>query len=127
MCCCSPDLGLVVPLMALGGHGTANVCGNVLPLEMAVISTPWRTEADPVRCRAAWLENLPMLHFLYSEVNPVAVKSLMAAVGLPAGPLRRPLQALSPAALAEGVAIARRLGLDERYGYELHRSPLGVG
>jgi hypothetical protein len=27
-----------------------------------------------------------MLHFTYSAIDPVAVKSLMAAVGLPAGP-----------------------------------------
>jgi len=117
MCCCSPNLGLVVPLMALGGQGTANMTGNILPREMATISTPWRADEDAMRFREAWLENLPMLHFLYSEVNPVAVKSLMAAFGLPAGPLRKPLQALSPAAMETGIAIARKLGLDERYGY----------
>ena len=119
MCCCSPNLGLVVPLMALGGHGTANMSGNVIPQEMATISTPWRDDGDAMRCRQAWLRNLDMLHFLYSEVNPVAVKSLMAAVGLPAGPLRRPLQGLDNKALARGLAIAAELGLDERYGYRL--------
>ena len=41
MCCCSPNLGLVVPTMSLGGHGTANMTGNIIPAEMAVISTPW--------------------------------------------------------------------------------------
>jgi len=25
MCCCSPNLGLVMSMMALGGHGTANM------------------------------------------------------------------------------------------------------
>ena len=25
MCCCSPNLGLVIPTMALGGDGTANI------------------------------------------------------------------------------------------------------
>ncbi len=127
MCCCSPNLGLVVPLMALGGHGTANMTGNVLPREMAVISKPWTDDGDAMRCRAAWLENLPMLHFLYAEVNPVAVKSLMAAFGLPAGPLRRPLQGLSSAALDQGIGIARRLGLDERYGFDLQRPLVAAG
>jgi 4-hydroxy-tetrahydrodipicolinate synthase len=122
MCCCSPNLGLVVPLMALGGHGTANMSGNILPQEMAVISTPWRSDGDAMACRQAWLDNLPMLHFLYAQVNPVAVKSLMAAFGLPAGPLRRPLQSLDPATLDEGLAIARDLGLDQRYGFELKAS-----
>ncbi len=117
MCCCSPNLGLVVPLMALGGHGTANMSGNILPREMATISTPWRNDGDAMACREAWLENLPMLHFLYSVVNPVAVKSLMAALGLPAGPLRRPLRGLEEPSLERGLAIAAQLGLDERYGY----------
>ena len=31
MCCDSPNLGLVVPTMSLGGHGTANMTGNIAP------------------------------------------------------------------------------------------------
>ncbi len=119
MCCCSPYLGLVVPLMALGGQGTANMTGNIIPREMAVISTPWRDDGDARRCREAWLGNLPMLHFAYSEVNPVAIKSLMRAIGLPAGPLRKPLGPLDPQALAMGLEIARALELDKTYGYHL--------
>jgi 4-hydroxy-tetrahydrodipicolinate synthase len=117
MCCCSPNLGLVIPTMALGGHGTANMTGNLIPREMAVISKPWETGADAFACREAWLENLPVLHFAYSAINPVAVKTLMRAVGLPAGPLRRPLKPLSEAALTEALAMVQRLGLDQRYGF----------
>lgn len=58
-----------------------------------------------------------MLHFVYSAVNPVPVKSLMRAVGLPAGPLRRPLSGLAGDQLQRGLAIVRALGLDARYGY----------
>jgi 4-hydroxy-tetrahydrodipicolinate synthase len=119
MCCCSPNLGLVVPLMALGGHGTANMTGNIIPAEMAVISTPWKNDGDAMACRQAWLKNLPMLHFAYSETNPVAVKSFLRAVGMPAGPLRKPLRPLSPDALQVGLNIARELGLDKAYGYKL--------
>ncbi len=117
MCCCSPNLGLVIPTMALGGHGTANMTGNLIPQEMATISTPWQTGEDAFACREAWLTNLDMLHFAYSAINPVAVKSLMRAVGLPAGPLRKPLQPLAPEALAKGLEIVRRLGLDRKYGF----------
>ena len=119
MCCCSPNLGLVVPMMALGGHGTANMTGNIIPAEMALISTPWATGDDAFACREAWLTNLPMLHFAYSAINPVAVKSLMRAVGMPAGPLRAPLQQLNPAALQTGLQICCDLGLDTKYGYRL--------
>ena len=119
MCCCSPNLGLVVPMMTLGGHGTANMSGNIIPREMATISTPWHSGNDAFACRETWLNNLPMLHFAYSAINPVAIKSLMKAVGLPAGPMRKPLRSLNEAALLQGINICRDLGLDKIYGYKL--------
>lgn len=117
MCCCSPNLGLVVPTMALGGHGTANMTGNLIPREMAVISKPWANGEDAFACRKAWLDNLPVLHFAYSAVNPVAVKTLMRAIGLPSGPLREPLQPLPAPALNAALDMVRELGLDQRYGF----------
>ncbi|MDP6344993.1 MAG: 4-hydroxy-tetrahydrodipicolinate synthase [Alphaproteobacteria bacterium] len=126
MCCCSPNLGLVVPTMALGGHGTANMTGNLIPEEMAVISTPWRDDGDAERCREAYLRNLPMLHFAYSAINPVAVKSLMRAIGMPAGELRRPLQPLEGQALQAGLDVVRELGLDKKYGYSLKPSAVAA-
>jgi 4-hydroxy-tetrahydrodipicolinate synthase len=119
MCCDSPNLGLVVPTMALGGHGTANMTGNVAPAEMAALSAPWRSWEDAERFRETYLRVLPLLHFTYSAVNPVALKSLMRAVGLPAGDLRRPLRALDKGQAARGVAIVRALGLDDAYGFRI--------
>ncbi len=116
MCCCSPNLGLVIPTMALGGHGTANMTGNLIPREMATISKPWTSAEDAFACRAAYLENLPILHFAYSAINPVAVKTLMRVLGLPAGPLRKPLQPMRPEALQVGIDAILRLGIDRRYG-----------
>lgn len=118
MCCCSPNLGLVIPTMALGGDGTANMTGNVIPREMAVISKKWETGADAFACREAWLTNLPMLHFVYSAVNPVPVKTLMRVLGMPSGPLRKPLKPLDGARLKAGIDAFERLGLSERYGFK---------
>ena len=89
MCCDSPNLGLCMQVMALGGHGTANMGGNVMPAEMATISTPWRSFEDAESFRETYLQVLPLLHFNYSAINPVAVKTLAGALGLPAGPFRR--------------------------------------
>jgi 4-hydroxy-tetrahydrodipicolinate synthase len=119
MCCDSPNLGLVVPTMSLGGHGTANMTGNLAPAELATISTPWTTAAQAEAFRQEYLRCLPLLHFTYSAINPVAVKSLMRAVGLPAGSLRRPLRALEGAALSRGLEAFHTLGLDRRYGLTL--------
>lgn len=116
MCCDSPNLGLVVPTMSLGGHGTANMTGNLAPAELAALSKPWTDEGDATSFRENYLRLLPLLHYTYSAINPVAVKSLMRAVGLPSGDLRRPLTALTGPALDKGVEIMRTLGLLDRYG-----------
>jgi 4-hydroxy-tetrahydrodipicolinate synthase len=117
MCCDSPNLGLVVPTMSLGGHGTANMCGNIAPAELALLSKPWRTPEVSASFSAAYLRNLPLLHYAYSAINPVAIKSLMRAVGLPAGDLRRPLKGLEGEALAKGLRIVKELELDKKYGW----------
>ena len=119
MCCDSPNLGLVVPTMSLGGHGTANMTGNIAPAEMATISTPWQGYAEAEGFKDAYLRLLPLLHFTYSAINPVAVKSLMKAIGLPVGELRRPLRGLEGDALAKGVRIVKDLGLDKKYGFKI--------
>lgn len=122
MCCDSPNLGLVVPTMALGGHGTANMGGNLAPAEMAAISRPWSSERHAAAFKEQYLRLLPLLHFNYSAINPVAVKSLMKACGLPVGGLRKPLRDLDGAALDHGLRIVQELGLDKKYGYTLTRA-----
>ncbi|MEM8916919.1 MAG: dihydrodipicolinate synthase family protein [Pseudomonadota bacterium] len=119
MCCCSPNLGLVVPTMSLGGHGLANMTGNIIPREFAVMSKPWEGAEDAFNFKQAYLHNLDMLHFAYSAINPVAIKTLMRAVGLPSGPLRKPLKPLEEAGLKRGLEIAMKLELDRIYGYKL--------
>jgi 4-hydroxy-tetrahydrodipicolinate synthase len=119
MCCDSPNLGLVVPTMSLGGHGTANMTGNIAPAELVTISKPWTSYMEAEGFRKAYLNLLPLLHYTYSAINPVAVKSLMKALGMPAGDLRRPLSGLEGGALAKGVQIIQDLGLDKAYGYNI--------
>jgi 4-hydroxy-tetrahydrodipicolinate synthase len=126
MCCDSPNLGLVVPTMSLGGHGTANMTGNVAPRELATISTPWASYADAENFRTTYLDLLPLLHFTYSAINPVAVKSLMKALGMPSGDLRKPLTNLEGEQLAKGVRIVRELGLDRQYGYQITPAALAA-
>jgi 4-hydroxy-tetrahydrodipicolinate synthase len=119
MCCDSPNLGLVVPTMSLGGHGTANMTGNIAPAEIATISTPWKGWAEAEGFRDTYLRMLPLLHYTYSAINPVAVKSLMKAIGLPSGDLRRPLTGLEGEALMKGVRVVQELGLDKKYGLKV--------
>src|SRR5436189_9949 len=110
---------LAAPTMSLGGHGTANMTGNIAPAELATISTPWTSYVEAENFKTTYLKLLPLLHFTYSAINPVAVKSLMKALGLPAGDLRKPLTNLEGEALAKGIRIVQELALDKRYAYKL--------
>jgi 4-hydroxy-tetrahydrodipicolinate synthase len=117
MCCDSPNLGLIMPVMSLGGHGTANMTGNIAPQEMAVISKPWRSFEDAENCRKTYLKMLPLLEFHYSLINPVPVKSLAKALGLPAGDLRRPYRNVDGEPLKRALEIVKELGLMEKYQF----------
>jgi len=44
------------------------------------------------------------------------MKSLLAVLGLPAGPLRKPQKHLSGAALQNGLKVFQELGLADIYG-----------
>ena len=117
MCCDYPGYGLVMPVMSLGGQGTANITGNIAPQELAVISKPWGAWEDAENCRKMLLELLPLFNYNYCRGNPLPVKSLMRALGLPAGELRRPYRGLNDETVQQGIDIVKRLGLAEKYGY----------
>ena len=93
--------------------------GNIAPAELATISTPWASYAEADDFKREYLRLLPLLHFTYSAINPVAVKSLMKALGMPAGDLRKPLTGLDAEALGKGLRVVADLGLDKAYGYKL--------
>lgn len=116
MCDNAPEPGLAVQTMALGGQGISNGVGNIAPAELAIISSPWRDTTQLWAFRREYLRILPLLSFVYSSSIPV--KSLMSAVGLPAGSLRRLLRPLEVNELERGLKIVRRLGLDKRYALE---------
>lgn len=118
MCCDSPNLGLVVPTMSLGGHGTANMSGNIIPAEMCRISKPWTKTDDPENFKAAYLKYLEILHFNYSAINPVAVKSIMSVLGLPAGPFRKPLRPMDKKKVTKAIKLLKTLGIMKKYGYQ---------
>ena len=126
MCCDSPNPGLVVPTMTLGGHGTANMTGNIAPAEIAAMSKPCKTGEDMMAFRESYMRLLPLLHYTYSAINPVAVKSLMRAMGLPSGDLRRPLTALKGPALDRGVEIVNQLGLLGKYNLSKQDLPVAA-
>ena len=66
----------IVPLLSLGGKGVISVLSNVAPAQAH--------------------EAIPLIHALFSEVNPIPVKAAMNLLGKETGPLRMPLTEMEP-------------------------------
>ncbi len=115
LCCDAPGLSLIVPTLALGGHGTANISGNVIPQEMAEMSKPWRSWEDVQRTKGLLFKYYPLMAALYSLTNPVAVKAALRLLGLPAGHVRQPLLDMDESQIQDLRKLLDRLGLMEKY------------
>ena len=93
----------VVPLLALGGKGVISVLSNVAPKETHDIVALF-LEGKVKESRELQLKALPLVHALFSEVNPIPVKAALNLMGKEVGPLRLPLtemEAAHQAVLAE--------------------------
>jgi 4-hydroxy-tetrahydrodipicolinate synthase len=84
----------IVPVMALGGKGVISVLSNIKPAEtQAMCDAALRgdfTTASRLQC-----EYLPLIDFLFCEVNPIPVKAMMKQIGFDCGGYRLPLCDLS--------------------------------
>lgn len=114
LCCDYPGYGLILPTMALGGHGTANIAGNIIPREMAEMSRPWQSWDDVRRTRELYFKYVPLLSALYSRPNPIAVKAALRLMGLPGGPVRHPLVDMRQ--LRQLDRLLEGLGVKAKYG-----------
>lgn len=79
-----------VAAMALGAQGVISVLSNVRPVETvamaeAALAGDFDTASD-LQCQM-----LSLIEALFSEVNPIPVKSAMAMLGYDCGPCRLPL------------------------------------
>ena len=116
LCCDAPNYALVIPTLGMGGHGTANVTGNVAPQEMAELSKPWRSWGDVVKGRELYFEYLPLMEAAYSATNPVAIKAMVKLMGLPSGDPRPPLPKIEGEKLKPLEEVMRRFVLTRKYG-----------
>jgi len=116
LCCDAPNYALVIPTLGMGGHGTANVTGNVAPREMATLSKPWRSWKDVIKGRELYFKYLPLMEAAYSATNPVAIKAIVKLMGLPSGDPRPPLPKIEGEKLRPLEDLIRRFRLKENYG-----------
>lgn len=86
----------IVPIMSLGGKGCISVLSNLLPKESAALCAKFKA-GDVKGATAMQLKYLPLIHALFSEVNPIPVKAAMSAMGFCEDYLRLPLTPMEEA------------------------------
>lgn len=85
----------IVPVLALGGKGVISVLSNVAPKETHDICERF-FKGDLEGSRRLQLKALPLIHALFSEVNPIPVKAAMNLMGKAVGDPRLPLTVMEP-------------------------------
>ena len=80
----------IVPIMSLGGKGVISVLSNVLPRETHDLCS-YCLNGDFAKGAEMQLKYLKLINSLFCEVNPVPVKTAMAALGYCTEEMRLPL------------------------------------
>src|SRR5262249_34567007 len=106
----SGDDSFTLPLLAVGGHGVICVVSHIAGSSMkAMIEAHLAGHND--EARRIHLGLLPVIKALMTTAsNPVPVKTVLKALGFPAGPVRLPLGPLPQAHLDPGLEGVRAAG-----------------
>lgn len=80
----------VVPLMSLGGKGVISVVSNVAPGMTHEMAASY-LNGDVDKARDLQHKINPLVKALFSDVNPIPVKTALNMIGINVGPLRMPL------------------------------------
>lgn len=83
----------IVPLMSLGGAGVISVLSNVAPKLTHDIAASY-LEGDVKTSMDLQLKSIPLINALFSDVNPIPVKTALNQMGWNVGELRSPLCAM---------------------------------
>lgn len=80
----------IVPVLSLGGVGVISVLSNICPQETHDIVSLY-LEGKVKESLALQMKLLPVCHNLFTEVNPIPVKTALRYIGMDCGSLRSPL------------------------------------
>ena len=80
----------ILPLLSLGGVGVISVLANICPKESHDLVYSFLS-GDIETSRKLQLDLKPLIDALFTEVNPVPVKTAMNLLGMDVGSLRLPL------------------------------------
>ena len=91
----SGEDSLTLPLMAVGATGVISASANIDARRMVLMVDSVLNE-DYTRAMELHYEMVELIRALFIESNPVPVKTAMNLMGLPSGPLRKPLVEMKP-------------------------------
>ena len=106
----SGDDDVVVPFLALGAKGVISVVANIYPAIMHEIVADWMS-SNIEQSREKQLRIYPLVKALFSEVNPIPIKTALRELGFDMGPLRLPLCEMEDQNAAQLRAVMKDLAL----------------
>lgn len=116
LCCDFPKYSIVIPTLAIGGNGAANIGGNIIPEEVAVFSRPWDSVEIMKKCREVYFKYFPLLESLYQLSNPIVIKAALKILGLPGGHIRKPYMDFSGPKYDALKKLMDEMGVIDKYG-----------
>ena len=100
---CGDDLDIysgnddqIVPILSLGGIGVISVLSNILPLETHNICAEY-LKGNTKTASEMQIKYTGLINALFSDVNPVPIKTAMNLLGYEVGPCRLPLYKMDKA------------------------------
>ena len=82
--------GVTVPMLSVGAVGVISVVSNLLPAMTAEMCRLW-FRGDSLRAAELQCRMAPLIRALFSEVNPIPVKAVLASLGYCTDTYRLPL------------------------------------
>ncbi len=109
-CTMSGDDFTVLPLLSVGGCGVISVVSNIMPGPMAKMITSFK-KGDIDTARKLHFQMQAVVRALFSETNPIPVKTALALMGKMDLELRLPLTPMEPENEAGLKKILKEQGL----------------
>ena len=100
----------ITPFLSMGAYGVISVLSNMLPKETVEICDSF-FDGNVERSRELQIKYLPLIRALFSEVNPIPIKSAMAKLGFCDNYLRLPLTPMDKAKEEKMFAIMKSLNI----------------
>lgn len=97
-------------MLSIGGCGVISVLSNLLPSAVSRMCNKWFTG----RIREAaelQLKYIPLIRALFSQVNPIPIKTALCELGFDTAELRLPLCEMDEKPKRELLMQMKRLGL----------------